>query len=249
MQTVQKQEKKIEKDHTQLLIKCEYYVQKNTEHILPTNEVDFNTCSILKKKKFSIKLLHTLPNDWALTFNNESLQNHITDAIVKKEFLNIQTFYTNKQNNDYITKLILLKATLNEINIVDYLNSFSRKRKLSTIDSLRKEEADGKPEKKTDKFQYMGDNPVVVFSSKDDDDIEIKLIVSTVPKSFNFELVYPKDIDIYERVNSRIQKILDVLNEKNIFEGIFRLLKFIMEKESQEGKTFFSSKRYLELFL
>lgn len=231
-------DEKIDKKKTDqdMQIKCEYFINNFSDFPQPLESNNFDFSPILTTKIYPLKLLKFPITEDDLLVLNTDLQSSKAPTPALTFRVSENTLIIIKKKVDYVSKLILLKAMFNEIKL-ENINSVTRKRKISTSSFLmpQNNEQSGK---KLDNLQVMGNNPVIVYASNEDQ-IDVTLMVSTPPEKYSFEKKFKKPSDMSDRVASRIQIILDEINERKIFEDKFRLIKVIVEKELQEGKFVF----------
>ncbi|XP_074040495.1 general transcription factor 3C polypeptide 1 isoform X2 [Leptinotarsa decemlineata] len=152
--------------------------------------------------------------------------------------VNFENACTSKMDTDWVTKLVLLKATFGEI----YINSeslclVSRKRKYLQIEIPKFSDEvalDTQLKPSDQKLAYMGDNPVIVYEEKDGE-VDVQIVSSSIPTEYNLKKKYAKKKSETDRVAIRIQIILNQINEKKVIEDIFRLTKIIIDEEMKDG--------------
>ncbi|KAJ8949184.1 hypothetical protein NQ318_021677 [Aromia moschata] len=108
-------------------------------------------------------------------------------------------------------------GALGEITINGETLSRKRKRHAGPPLPLLSENS-GKGKESDKKLLYMGNNPVTILSEKNDE-----IFVDIISR------------ELSERVMSRIRTILNIVQERKIFEDIHKLLKIIEEIEIAEG--------------
>lgn len=218
-------------------ITCSFFTRIFQKSICNKEDAWIKTDFTLIERIYSIRLNTQFPKtDWLFDLNK--VLNEISPDIAVKNFkhnFNSGMMYILKSDINYITKIILLKALFGDTVInANTLNCFARKRQLTTVPVLSDIDKE-KVKTGNDKLQYMGTNPVMVFTEKDNN-ICVEIVVSTPPSQFKDEVIYPDSKDLSERVMSRIGIILKVIHEKKIFEEVFKLIKVIEEEEFKEGK-------------
>ncbi|XP_018568192.1 general transcription factor 3C polypeptide 1 [Anoplophora glabripennis] len=217
---------------------CHFFIRNLQNLICSEKDTSIITEFIPMEKNFLVKLNTRFPKtDWIFEINK--VLNEISCDIIVKEFkanLNPDSVITPKNDTNYLTKLILLKASFGDIAInATTLNCFTRKRQQVNVPVLSDMDR-GKSKMGNTKLQYMGAEPMTVFNDKDNG-VCVEISVSTPPPAFKNDVNYPNSKDLSERVVSRIRIILRVVYEKKIFEEVFKLIKVVEEEELKEGYT------------
>ncbi|KAJ8917397.1 hypothetical protein NQ315_002421 [Exocentrus adspersus] len=221
--------------------KCAFFIRVAQE--LDYHPYDDNSDRIrakfnCKERDCYIKLNAAFPRREQL-FEINKLLNEITSSIqvatIKINFESDSMCYTSNPSVDFVTKVILLKAALGEAVInASTLNCFTHKRRRTDTPALLDTSTNKATEKSNNPLQYMGPEPVTVFT-KTEDNVTVEIVVSTPPKEFKDDSSYPALRQLSERVISRIRIILGAVYDKMICEDIFKLIKVVEEEELKQG--------------
>nr|CAH7736082.1 unnamed protein product [Callosobruchus chinensis] len=151
----------------------------------------------------------------------------------KENLRHIYIDHDKKFKSDFITKLILLKLSFEEIELSkESFESHSRKRKLSSS-SLP---AVAAPVDKAvdEKLNYMGNDPEIVWRNEEGGLEEI-MEMSTRPTEYRYDTVFSETENLSEKVATRLQLLLDLVNKVKVLDDM--ILNMVRHIEDIEVKA------------
>ncbi|CAG9770226.1 unnamed protein product [Ceutorhynchus assimilis] len=235
-------------------IMCQYFIAQHLALpvIKEANTVLLKFCE--NSKPFKINLnLPPVSQNYSLNFENYFTNNQKDKILDYTSEIVLDKFKADKFSKVCLLRALIDNLKINSKDVIEFLDP--KKSKVAEKRPLEKESKSNDRELGSELGVYMGWNPVLVLTEKDDEMGFLMEIYMSVPLIGDY---MTGDITNYsssaiedssDRVLSRIKIILKTIQQFEIFEELFKLLRIIYQEESRDGNDRKMDRRSLHRLL
>ncbi|CAG9832138.1 unnamed protein product [Diabrotica balteata] len=207
-------------------IDCRFLINREIDLTEPSSKIPLLNIELIKT--YSINLTYISLN-YNYLFNINDILKDIVSCVRSTEVkTNFTDFYVKKYDFDVNIKRLLLRAALGEKGVIQQLSNSKPDEERTTFPELVQSKSNSRS---SEKLNYMGPNPTIVFH-EEDRGVKTEFLLSTTPSEYNLATSYSvTDNSFTERVLQRINIILNLVNKMGIIIDIYTLQKLMMDEE------------------